>query len=100
MALKLDTSKAYDRVKCGCLEKIMEKLGFDERWRGLVIRCVRSVTYSIKTNGSPRGHIIPSRGIHQDDPLSPYLCLLCAEGLLALIKASVASGNMKGVSVC
>ena len=100
MALKLDMSKAYDRVEWECLEKIMEKLGFDERWRVLVMRCVRSVTYSIKINGSPRGHIIPSRGIRQGDPLSPYLFLLCAEGLSALIKASVARGDMKGVSVC
>ena len=32
----------------------MEKLGFDERWRELVMRCVRFVTYSIKINGNPR----------------------------------------------
>ena len=62
MTLKFDMSKAYDRVEWGCLEKIMEKLSFDKRWRGLVMRCVRSVTYFIKINGSPRGHIIPSRG--------------------------------------
>lgn len=38
MALKLYMTKAYDRVGWGCLEKIMEKLGFDERWKGLVMR--------------------------------------------------------------
>ena len=64
------------------------------------MKCVRSVTYSIKINGSPRGHIIPSRGIRQGDPLSPYLFLLCAEGLSTLIKASMARGNMTEVSVC
>ena len=62
----------------------MEKLSFDKRWRGLVMRCVRSVTYFIKINGSPRDHIIPSRGIHQGDPLSPYLFLLCATGFQLL----------------
>ena len=32
MALKLDVSKAYDRVEWRCMDKIMEKLGFNSRW--------------------------------------------------------------------
>ena len=31
-AIKLDTHKAYDRVEWCSLEKIMAKLGFDQRW--------------------------------------------------------------------
>ena len=63
MAFKLDMGKAYDRVEWACLEKIMEKLGFTEKWRNLVMRCVSSVIYSIRINGKPRGHIVPTRGI-------------------------------------
>ena len=37
MALKLDMIKAYDRVEWVCLEKIMEKLGFEEKWRNLIM---------------------------------------------------------------
>jgi len=49
----------------------MEKLGFVDKWRKLIIQCVTIVSYAIKINGSPRGRIIPSRGIRQEDPLSP-----------------------------
>ena len=78
----------------------MEKLGFANRFRDLIMRCVSTVTYSIKINGTPRGHITPSRGIRQGDPLSPYLFLLCAEGLSALIQSSVNRGQMEGIKIC
>ena len=99
MALKLDMSKAYNRVEWVFLEKIMQKLGFDDKWKALIMRCVTTVSYSIKINGTPRGCIIPSRGIRQGDPLSPYLFLLCAEGLSTLIRKAVEEGQMGGIAV-
>ena len=55
---------------------------------------------SVKINGKPKGHIVPSRGIRQGDPLSPYVFLLYAEGLSALIKKEVENGRLGGVAVC
>ena len=100
MALKLDMSKAYDIVEWACLDKIMEKLGFHSRWRGLMMQCISSVTYAIRINGKPSGQIFPSRGLRQGDSLSPYLFLICAEGLSALIKKASVDGLLGGISLC
>ena len=100
MALKLDMSKAYDRVEWCFLEKLMRKMGFHERWINLTMICVKTVTYSILVNGEPRGLIHPSRGIRQGDPLPPFLFLLCTEGLNGLIKQAKVNGDIHGFSLC
>ncbi|ONH90480.1 hypothetical protein PRUPE_8G056500 [Prunus persica] len=47
VVVKLDVSKAYDRVERNFLRKIMKKLGFATRWVDLIMECVTTVTYSI-----------------------------------------------------
>jgi hypothetical protein len=55
MALKLDMSKAYDRVEWNFLETTMRKIGFAERWIMLAMTCIKTVSYSILINGKPYG---------------------------------------------
>ena len=85
MGIKLDMSKAYDRVEWEFLEAVMGKMGFSEKWTKLIMECVRTVIYSIMVNGQAVGRIKPSRGIRQGNPLSPYLFLLCAEALSSML---------------
>ncbi|XP_062013785.1 uncharacterized protein LOC133730151 [Rosa rugosa] len=100
LALKLDISKAYDRLEWGFLQRIMLKMGFAEEWVDLIMSCLSTVRYSFLVNGTPRGYVTPQRGLRQGDPLSPYLFLLCAEGMSALISHGVSSGQWQGLRIC
>jgi hypothetical protein len=99
-AIKLDMSKAYDRVEWMFLERIMRKLGFHGTWVNLVMKCVSSVSYKIKVNGSYTNTILPQRGLRQGDPLSPYLFILCAEGLSAMLLKAEEEGKIRGIKIC
>ena len=100
MALKLDISKAFDCVEWGCLEKIMQKMGFNDKWVKLIMQCITSITYSVRINGKPQGHIIPSRGLKQGGPISSFLFISCVEGLSDLLNQPIAVGQLRGVSAC
>ena len=100
MAIKLDMSKAFDQIEWSCLERIMEKLGFHDRWISLMMMCIKSVSFSVLLNGEPKGLIHLTRGIRKGDSILPYLFLLCGKGLLAMLKREESLGRINGISVC
>jgi len=100
VALKLDISKAYDRIDWAYLRDVMSKMGFSEKWIKWIMMCVETVDYSVILNRGMVGPIIPALGLRQGDPLSPYLFILCAEGLSALIRNAENRGDLQGVRIC
>jgi len=64
------------------------------------MKCVTTVSYKIKVNGELTNEIILSQGLHQGDPLSPYLFLICDEGFSALLNAAENDGKLQGVTIC
>lgn len=100
MALKIDMTKAYDRIEWVYLRELLNKMGFNGWWIHLVLQCVSLVKYNINHGLREMGPVIPSRGLRQGDPLSPYLFILCAEGLSALLRKYESLRLIHGIRVC
>ncbi|XP_018473662.1 uncharacterized protein LOC108844873 [Raphanus sativus] len=99
IAIKIDMSKAYDRVEWDFLKLLFEKMGFTRTWIDWVMKCVRSVSYTVLLNGQTHGHIQPQRGIRQGDPLSPFIFILCAEALVHVMNRAEQRGAIHGMKL-
>eukprot|EP00253_Pinus_taeda_P033231 PITA_33231 len=56
-------------------------------------------SFSILLNGSPSRTFMPSRGLKQGDPLSPFLFVLMVKGLGRAIKRENAEGRIQGIKI-
>ncbi|XP_042973063.1 uncharacterized protein LOC122304866 [Carya illinoinensis] len=75
-------------------------MGFGAKWTNLLILCVRSVSFSILVYGEPKGPIYPSRGLKHGDLISPYLFILCTEGLISLLQKVDVKDVVEGICAC
>lgn len=101
MALKVDMSKAYDRVSWNFLMAILWCFGFGKKWCCWIYHCISMVSFSIPIllYRSPYGFFKPQQGLQQGDPLSPFLFVMFTEVLTRLIHKEEARGNIHGIRI-
>jgi len=91
LLFKVDFEKAYDSMNLNYLDTVISKMNFPTLWRKWICECVGSATTSVLVNGSPTEEFNIERGLQLEDPLSPFLFLLAAEGLNVLMQSLVES---------
>lgn len=83
--MKIDLEKAYDWIDWEYLRWVLQDVGLPSTWISLIMFCITSSQISLLWNGEKIESFIPKYGLHQGDPLSPYLFVLCLERLSHLI---------------
>jgi len=63
------------------------------------MQCVYSVNYHALVNNDRMGPIAPLCGLRQGDPLSPYLYIICTEGLSSYIRHHENNGLIHGARI-
>lgn len=95
--IKLDLSKAYDRLNSNYLKRVLETFGFNNRWIEWVYSMISTPNFSILINGIPSTTFNSTRGIRQGDPLSPFLFIRATEGLGRYFKKEQRERKIKGL---
>ncbi|XP_026445566.1 uncharacterized protein LOC113346212 [Papaver somniferum] len=84
-ALKVDMSKAYNRVNLSLLGDMLHLMGIQGMAHSLIMNYVITPSFSVNINGSLQGFFKSKRGIKQGCPLFPSLFIICSQGLSILM---------------
>ncbi|KAJ0493102.1 putative RNA-directed DNA polymerase [Helianthus annuus] len=99
LIFKVDFEKAYDSLNWKFLFKVMEYMGFPDKWVNWIKGCLRSAKGSVLVNGSPTAEFKFKRGLRQGDPLSPFLFILAMQVLDMFMKRALSLGLFHGINL-
>ncbi|XP_074305100.1 uncharacterized protein LOC141640037 [Silene latifolia] len=97
---KMDLQKAYDTIEREFLDQMLSALHVPNQFKGWIMQCVTTATYSLNLNGNVFGFFKGKRGLRQGDPLSPLLFKVCMEYLYRLLNYSSANNCFNFHPMC
>jgi len=81
MLLKLNHTKAYDKVQRHFLQEVLAKFHFSEHWIKWVNRGFSTASFAVLINVGPSSFFEDSRGRREGCPVSPFLFIILVESL-------------------
>lgn len=97
MLFKVDFEKAYDTI--GWESMGMNIMGFCQTWIQWIKCCLESSSMSILVNGSPMNEFRGERGLHQGDPLAPFIFIKVVERVGGLTREAMKQDLSEGVNL-
>ena len=97
--IKIDLSKACDKVSWLYLRLLLTHLGFCMNFIRWVMSCITTISFVVLINGATSPFFHAERGLRQGCPLSPLLFLLVAEELSRYLKKALEEGDFKGIVI-
>lgn len=99
MAIKVDLEKAYDRLSWEFINETLSEARIPPELIQVIMACITSTSMRVLWKGETTDTFIPSRGICQGDPLSPYIFVLCIEHLSHGILNAVDAGKWRPITL-
>jgi len=94
-ATKIDLRKAFDTMRWEFILAELKAIAIPQCMIDWIQLCISTTHYIVIINGELHGFFNSSRGIRQDDPLSPYLFVLAMEGLSGLLQYATQNPSFK-----
>lgn len=90
--LKIDLSKAYDRLSLDFITNTLVALELPEKFIEWLKECYMTTSYSIVVNGELNGHFQGRRGLTQGDPISSLLFVTAMDVLSKMLDRGAMDG--------
>lgn len=97
--VKIDLSKAYDRIRWTYIRILLTHLGFKIDFINWIMGWITIVSFVVLISGAASSFFKGKRGLRQGCSLSPFLFLLLAKGLSQLVQKAKRDGSIRGLEV-